>query len=70
MHTLLTAQQVERGREVLSALLSEVRLYPQVDGGKRHLEAELRGNLSQTLALASGPNTPLRWLGEEDSNPR
>jgi hypothetical protein len=63
LHALLTVQQIERGREVLSALLSEVRLYPQVENGKRQLEAELRGNLSAALTLASGANTPLRWLG-------
>ncbi len=72
LNTLLAAEQVDRGKDILAALGTTVRLHPHGD----HLEAEIAGKVGKLLLLAaskthSGFNsTAFRWLGEEDSNPR
>jgi hypothetical protein len=71
LETLLGTQQVEKGKQILSALETTVTLHPCGD----HLEAEISGTVPGLLLLAAqnGSNTrpvQLTWLGEEDSNPR
>ncbi len=66
LETLLTARQVERGKDILAALGAEVVLTPTAEG----LEAEIRGNLRQAVTTLAAPGGSEVWLGEEDSNPR
>ena len=54
-----------RDKDILAALGTEILIRP--DG-----TAEVRADLRKALTLVGGQRneTVLRWLGEEDSNPR
>ncbi len=64
LETLLSVQQIDRGRAILGQLITEIQVHP--DG-----TVDLCGNLEGALALVSRERkSSLCWLGEEDSNPR
>jgi site-specific DNA recombinase len=75
LETLLAAEEVDRGRDILSALVEEVHLHPLASNGAGPaVEAEVRGDVRRVLRLVArtrGSETRGggRWLGEEDSNP-
>ncbi len=64
LETLLAQNQIERGKDILASLGTQIVLRP--DG-----TAEIRGDLGKVLAVVSGrrKESSLLWLGEEDSNP-
>ncbi len=69
LETLLAAQQIDKGEAILDALDTKITLHPCGD----HLEAEITGKAGRVLLLAASKSrseVQLRWLGEEDSNPR
>lgn len=56
LQTLLPAQQVDNGKDVLAALIEEIRMRPVQDNGKPHLEVELMGDIQRFLrVLVSRP---------------
>ena len=64
LEALLASDQVERGKDVLASLGTEVVISP--DG-----TAEIRGDLRKVLDFVGRrQKSVVSWLGEEDSNPR
>jgi hypothetical protein len=59
LETLLVAQQVARGKDILAALGAEVILTPTSAG----LEAEIRGSLRQAVTSLVAPKGSEVWLG-------
>ncbi|HLW47328.1 MAG TPA: hypothetical protein VKW09_06120 [bacterium] len=65
LDALLAGDQIERGKQILASLGTEVIISP--DG-----TAEIRGDLGKAIRLLGQRrrDRSLWWLGEEDSNPR
>lgn len=63
LETLLAQDQVERGKDILAALGTEVIVYPD--------KVSIKGDLGKALTAVSGRDrgNVVSWLGEEDSNP-
>ncbi len=74
LEALLAAKQVEKGKDLLASLIQEVVLHPVPENGSGpQLEAEIKGDIQRVLTLQAARargKGQLRWLGEEDSNPR
>lgn len=61
LEALLADRQIERGKQILAALDTAVRLHPTGRG----LEVEVTGKLEGVFRLLQGQ---IRWLGDQDSN--
>jgi len=64
LDALLADHQIERGKQILSALDTKVTLHPCGD----HLEVEITGKLEGIFPLLGSIAGQKRWLGEPDSS--
>ncbi len=66
LQTLLAAEQVDRGKDVLAALVVDIQLRPVHANGEPPLEVELGGDIQRSLRvllLRRRVGIERRWLG-------
>lgn len=56
LHTLLTAQQIDKGKEILALLIEGIILHPAASGPEVELRGNLQGLLLQGVLKIQPPN--------------